>query len=274
MRARSLLAAIMMALSLAYASETAIAADLAVDLELVLAVDVSRSMDKDEQLLQRQGYAAAFRDALLIEAVRDGANKRIAVTYVEWAGRRSQLVIVPWRLIADSASAESFAAEIAGGVPRSLDHTSISRALAFSGQLFATNRFAGRRRVIDISGDGPNNSGEPVAIARNRLVAEGIVINGLPIQIREALSGGIFDYEHLDRYYRDCVIGGVGAFIVTVREADGFAIAIRRKLLLEVAGLVPRLVRIAQGSAPPEPVDCLIGEKRWRSWIGPGGLEP
>ncbi len=241
-----------------------------VDLELVLAVDVSLSMDDDEQRLQRDGYVAAFRDPSILNAIKSGAHGRIAVTYVEWAGSRLQSVVVPWQVIETSEDAHAFAEALAGKpIGRAL-MTSISEAVLSSSRLFAASPARGLRRVIDVSGDGPNNTGPPVELARDRVVASGIVINGLAIDLGR--SGGLysyFDLPDLDRYYEDCVVGGAGAFVLPVRDKREFAAAIRQKLLLEIAGLAPRRAsslwrtQYVKGTGK---YDCLIGEKLWQQY--------
>jgi Protein of unknown function (DUF1194) len=241
-----------------------------VDLELVLAVDVSMSMDHKEQKLQRDGYVAAFRDPSLIRAIKSGPNGRIAVTYVEWAGAGIQSVVIPWRVIASSGDARSFADELAAKpITRAL-MTSISEAISMSSRLFSTSPVKGLRRVIDVSGDGPNNSGDPVAAARDRVVAAGVVINGLAIRIRRGLGTySYFDLPDLDRYYKDCVIGGNGSFVLSVRDKREFATAIRQKLLLEIANAVPRgspQVRHVRFRNVADKYDCLIGEKLWQQY--------
>ena len=187
--------------------------DLPVDLELILAVDVSGSMDREEQTLQRRGYVEAFQHPEVAQAVRSGPYGRIAVTYVEWAGPTAQAVAVPWTLIEDAATAEDFAAGLAEAPPSRIRGTSISGALAFAAPMFAGNGFDGMRRVIDVSGDGPNNIGPPVEPVRDAVLAAGIVINGLPLQLDAPLYMAIGGLE-LSVYYRDCVIGGPGAFVI------------------------------------------------------------
>ena len=240
------------------------AADTQVDLELVLAVDVSRSMDMDEQNLQRDGYVAAFRHKEVIDAIASGPNGRVAVSYVEWAGPSFQRTLVPWTVIDGEASAQAFADRLAKA-PISREHgTSISHSLIYVGPSFEGNGFAGDRRVIDVSGDGPNNMGVPVTIARDPLVQAGITINGLPIMIKRA--GGFASIENLDIYYEDCVIGGTGAFLVPVTDIHKLASAIRRKLVLEIAARPGAFVRASQ--VKPEPrVDCMIGEKLREQWM-------
>lgn len=233
------------------------AAGTPVDLELVIAVDVSGSMDREEFELQRQGYVAAIRHPEFISAVRSGAYGRIALAYVEWSGADRQTAIVPWRLI-DGAEAASAFADTLAAQPLVIDRgTSISAALIFATRLFDANSFDGDRRVIDISGDGPNNYGPAVTAARDYAVGAGVVINGLPILIRPSPV-----YPAMDRYYRDCVIGGPGAFIFPVRSQDEFAEAIRRKLVIEVASGSAGAAVIT--TVAYQPADCLSGE-RFRS---------
>jgi len=239
------------------------AADEPVDLELVLAVDISFSMDTDELQLQRDGYVSALRHPEVIQAIQSGGYGRIAVTYVEWAGTLSVRTVLPWTLIDGQATADAFAARLAAEPLTRARRTSISGALAYSGTLFDGNGLSGLRRVIDVSGDGANNQGLPVTLVRDRIVSEGVTINGLPIILKTRNPGGFFDIADLDIYYEDCVIGGFGAFIVPVRTLTGFAAAVRRKLVLEIAGLPPRIVPAQVAERPPR-VDCLVGEKRWR----------
>jgi hypothetical protein len=187
-------------MALVWPGPSASAAGRAVDLELVLAVDVSLSMDDDEQRLQRDGYAAAFRHPDVIHAIELGGWGRIAVTYVEWAGTGLNRISVPWMEISDKASATAVADAIANIQLVRLFRTSISYGILYSATLFADNGFKGLRRVIDISGDGPNNQGLPVTAARDQVAARGITINGLPLMLKRSRSG-IFDLENLDVFY-------------------------------------------------------------------------
>ena len=171
------------------------AAETPVDVQLVLAVDVSYSMDPDEQQLQREGYMAAITSTEFMQALRHGMHGRIAVTYFEWAGIHHQQIIVPWRLIDGPESADGFAADIARARYTRASRTSISGALLFGMPLFEGSGYRGLRRVIDVSGDGPNNAGVPVTGIRDELIADGIVINGLPIVLKRASSWGMFDLE-------------------------------------------------------------------------------
>jgi hypothetical protein len=199
---------------------------------------------------------------------------RIAVTYIEWAGSTTQHIVVPWTAIATRSDAESFARQLSAKPPNSARRTSISGALEFGGDLFAESGFQGMKRVIDISGDGPNNQGSPVTGARDALIAQGITINGLPLMTNGGLASA-YDVEDLDLYYQDCVIGGPGAFMIPVNDWSQFPEAVRRKLVLELAGgstggeAAHPPVRLAQAA----PVyDCMIGEKMWRdrSWMWDG----
>ena len=233
-----------------------------VNVELVIAVDVSYSMDMDELAVQREGYAQAITSPEFLQALKNGPTGKIAVTYFEWAASFDQKIIIPWRVIDGAASADAVAAEIMETPVRRGSSTSISGAINFATRLFEENPYHGSRRVIDISGDGPNNDGAPVAGARDAAVEKGIIINGLPIMVK-APSLATIDIENLDQYYEDCVIGGPGAFIMTIRDRAKFQEAIRTKLVLEVAGLTPErgLVRAA-GKEPR--VSCLIGEQKVR----------
>ena len=250
--------------TVAFSSLAASAADTSVDLELVLAVDVSRSMDNDEQALQRDGYVAAFRHKDVIDAIASGPNGRIAVSYVEWAGPAFQITLVPWTIIDGEVTAHEFADRLAAA-PMTQEHgTSISNGLIYVGPSFDGNGIAGERRVIDVSGDGPNNMGVPVATARDPLVAKGVTINGLPIMIKR--PSGFASIENLDKYYEDCVIGGTGAFLVTVTDIQKLASAIRRKLVLEIAARPAKFVPASEVKAEPR-VDCMIGEKLREQWM-------
>jgi hypothetical protein len=237
-----------------------------VDTELVLAVDVSYSMDPEEQQLQREGYMTALTSREFMQALREGMHAKIAITYFEWAGPFDQRIVVPWRLIDGPESADSVASEIARTSYRRASRTSISSALQFAKPLFDTSGYNGVRRVVDVSGDGANNSGGPVVAARDDLVAAGITINGLPILLKRP-NTFTMDIENLDVYYEDCVIGGPGAFIVPIHNREQFKEAIRTKLVLEVAGRVPK-ARVVRVQAKPPRVSCTIGEQMWRDRWG------
>jgi hypothetical protein len=245
----------------------AAAQETEVDLELVLAVDVSRSMDPSEQDLQKEGYLAGLQHPEVLAAIRSGFLGRIAVTYVEWAGPGSQETITSWTVIDGPEAAAAFAEEIAAKPISNLRGTSISGALAYTSTLFDGNGFTASRQVIDVSGDGPNNMGFPVLEARAQVLERGITINGLPIMINAQYFSG-YSIPDLDIYYEDCVIGGPGAFLVTVESIDRIAEAIRRKLVLEIAGAPARIMPAQLAETAPR-IDCLIGEKLRRRWMDP-----
>ena len=237
-----------------------------VDVELVLAVDVSYSMDMDELAVQREGYAQAIVSKEFLQALKALPNGKVSVTYFEWAASSDQKIVVPWRIIDGPETADAVADEIMKAPIRRASRTSISGAIYFAMPLFENNPYPGLRRVIDISGDGPNNNGAPVTPARDEALSKGIVINGLPIMVKEP-SYSTMDIENLDWYYEDCVVGGPGSFVVAIKGREKFKEAIRTKLLLEVADRTPDrpVVRVAD----KEPrVSCLIGEKIWQDRWG------
>ncbi|MBZ9653215.1 DUF1194 domain-containing protein [Phyllobacterium lublinensis] len=243
-----------------------------VDVELVLAVDASRSMEPFEQKIQREGYIAAFRRKDVIDAIREGVHGRVAITYVEWAGSTVQRTIVPWTLVDDAASAEQFAAALDKPIPSTQSRTSISGAIDFSSSLFDDNGFKGMRKVIDVSGDGANNNGRPVADARDQALAKGITVNGLPLMTRGDFYSD-WAVKDLDVYYSNCVIGGPGAFMIPVNSWDQFPEAVRRKLVLELAGGTLPLQKVDWTAPGGLPVilaqdklvyDCLSGERIWQ----------
>jgi hypothetical protein len=248
------------------AAGPAAADDQRVDLELVLAVDVSGSMDDDEQVLQRNGYVEAIRSAEVMDAIRAGLTGRIALTYVEWAGPSAQRVVVPWQVVDGPGAAEQFAARLIAAPLGTMRGTSISGGLMMSAMLFEGNGFEGYRRVIDVSGDGPNNMGAPVIPTRNQVLALGIVINGLPITLKP--GGGYGSIHGLDTYYANCVIGGPGSFLVPVTDRSQLVDAIRRKLVLEIADLGGGEGLFATPVADAD-FDCMVGEKLRQRWMDP-----
>jgi hypothetical protein len=237
-----------------------------VDVELVLAVDVSYSMDMDELAIQREGYAQAIVSKEFLQALKSGPNGKISVTYFEWAASSDQKIIIPWRVIDGPETADAVANEIMKTPIRRASRTSISGAINFAMPLFDENPHRGLRRVIDISGDGPNNNGGPVVAARDAALEKGVVINGLPIMVKEP-SYSTMDIDNLDLYYEDCVIGGPGSFVVTIKDREKFKEAIRTKLLLEVAGRTPERPVVPVAGKEPR-VSCLIGEKIWQDRWG------
>ncbi|HET9903323.1 MAG TPA: DUF1194 domain-containing protein [Xanthobacteraceae bacterium] len=245
------------------------AGSVPVDVELVLAVDISYSMDPDELTLQREGYVEAIRSPEFLAALKNGMHARIAVTYVEWAGVNEQRIVLPWRLIDGDASARAVAAEVGQAPIRRAYRTSISGALRFVTPMFEDNGYTGLRRVIDVSGDGTNNQGPPVTEARDEVLAKGIVINGLPIVLKRP-NPTTMDIPNLDVYYEDCVIGGPGSFVVPIQDRGKFKEAIRTKLVLEIAGHRPA-ARVIPARAEAPRVSCTIGERMWQERWGRGG---
>lgn len=215
------------------------AQEVPVDLELVLAVDISGSVDEVEAQLQREGYVAALRHPQVIEAIQGGMIGRIAVAYVEWANEFYQRTVLDWTLLEGPEDALAFSDALAEAPITSVPWTSISGAVDYGSTLFARNGFEGLRRVIDVSGDGYNNRGRLPEAARDEAVAAGITINGLPIVNDRPNPWGGAPPANLDRYYEQRVIGGPGAFIVVAEDFSDFASAILSKLLLEIAGEVP-----------------------------------
>ncbi|MGG5819326.1 DUF1194 domain-containing protein [Falsiroseomonas sp. HW251] len=212
-----------------------------VDLLLVLAADVSQSMQDRDLRLQRRGYAEALRDAEVQGAIASGANAAIGLLYMEWSGVEDQRVLLPWTRIGDAEAAEGFASGLLEAPIRSGTWTSISGALAAARRQMAAAPFTAPRRVVDVSGDGENNAGTPVEEERDAAVAEGIVINGLPILRFDARRSGAAPNGEtaLEEHYRRMVTGGPGAFTVRAQGLENFSEAIRRKLIMEIAGLSP-----------------------------------
>lgn len=221
--------AALLALALAVAGAPRAVAQAGVDLQLVLAVDVSGSVSDERFTLQQQGYVKAFRDWRIIEAIRAGAAQAIAVTMTQWTGPAQQAQVVPWTVVSDEASAAALADAIERAT-RQLHGggTSISGAIDHAVTLFPQGEAKGGRQVIDVSGDGANNRGRPAADARDDAVRKGVTINGLPIL---ALEPG------LDQYYETNVIGGPNAFIQAARSYEAFAEAVLKKLITEIAGM-------------------------------------
>ena len=243
-----------------------------VDVELVLAVDISYSMDIEEQKLQREGYIQALTSPEVLKAIRSGLTGKIAITYFEWAGANTQRVIVPWQILDGPETADAFVARLNATPISRWSRTSVSGAILYGQELFENNGFDSARRVLDISGDGPNNSGILVEDARDRAVKSGIVINGLPIMLNNGRRSA-FDMDDLDDYYTDCVIGGPGSFMVAIKERAQFVEATRTKILREIAGYpdaipLPGGLRIMRANSEQDPprkkIDCRFGEKQWQ----------
>ncbi len=238
-----------------------------VDVELVLAVDVSYSMDLEELAIQREGYAQAIISADFLKALKTGPHGKVAVTYFEWAAAHDQKIIIPWRIVDGPETADAVAAEIMKAPLRRASRTSISGAINFGMQMLSENPYKGLRRVIDISGDGPNNNGEPVLIARDAALEKGVTINGLPVMVKQA-SYATMDIEKLDLYYEDCVIGGAGSFVIPIKEtrqvqgSDPHQADPRGRRAAAGGRVIP-----AQARGEPR-VPCTIGEQLWRERWG------
>jgi hypothetical protein len=214
-----------------------------VDLLLVLASDVSRSVDQPKFLLQREGYAAAISDPQVIDAIKSGAHQRIAVCFVEWSGFGAQKLVIDWTMIDGPATARKFGDQLLE-LPRSFaDRTSISGGIEFAAAQLDRSPFQSSRRTIDVSGDGTNNAGRDVRLARDEVVARGVIVNGLVILSDRPVP---WNAEHtnppggLDKYYQDNVIGGPGAFVLVAEDFHSFGRAIVKKLIAEIALLAPR----------------------------------
>jgi hypothetical protein len=208
-----------------------------VDVNLLLAADVSRSMDEEEARLQREGYVAALHDGAVHEAIAGGPCGAIGLAFLEWSGPEHQTVVMPWTRIAGAAGARDFALRLRAAPISIGTWTSISAALERARLLMAEAPFAAERLVVDVSGDGTNNSGPPVEEARDRAVAGGLVINGLPVMKDPPMRFPGAEPQLLDAYYRESVVGGAGSFVVAAEDFHAFGRAVRRKLILEIAGL-------------------------------------
>lgn len=267
-----------------------------VDLELMLAVDISQSMDYEEHSIQRRGYVDAFRHPDVISALTSGPEGRIAVMYMEWAGDFDPIPTIPWTIIDSKESAHAFADRLEKEPIYGEQRTSISTALLAAQDYIMNNDISSHRQVIDVSGDGANNAGRLVEPVRDEVVKNGIIINGLPIMLNKPME--FYDIDHLDRYYKHCVIGGTGAFIAPVFDLRHLPATIRKKLVMEIASIEietdmapiqfaeteepqpqrgePGLYR-AQLRLPTEKTDCTIGEQVWgggRGYGGPGRFRP
>lgn len=230
-----------------------------VDLQLILAVDVSPSMSKVEQRVQRDGYVDAFRHTDIARAIKSGERGRIAVLYLEWAGPRQQTVIVPWTIVESLDDVLTLADRLAALPLTEGRGTSISGALSAANDQFAKSGLRSPRRVIDVSGDGPNNAGALLDPIRQVLLAEGVTTNGLPIampRIGEADGFAMYDRSNLQSYFERCVIGGPDAFTIGVTEAAMFATAVRRKLVREISMNMGQVIHASYTVRSDRTVDC------------------
>jgi Protein of unknown function (DUF1194) len=239
-----------------------------VDVALVLAVDISYSMDLEELALQRNGYIQALKSPEVAKAIDRGLIGKIAVMYFEWAGANVQHVVVPWTIIDGPQAASAFAEKLVEAPTRRGRKTSIAAAIDASVAFIEQAPVRAMKKVIDVSGDGPNNDGRFVTQSRDDALAKGIGINGLPLTLKPS---GYLDIDNLDRYYKDCVIGGPGAFLIPVKDPGNFIEAVRNKLVLEISRVpqdIAPTVLFAQTQGTTRPTDCMIGERQWRERWG------
>ncbi|MBS0547315.1 MAG: DUF1194 domain-containing protein [Proteobacteria bacterium] len=236
-RRTALMGSLVSSLAALAAGNGAGAADLQpVDLLLVMAVDISRSVDEVEAELQRRGYIEAMANERVIDAILSGENKRIAVCYVEWAGTHYQETVIDWMAIDSAAAARRFADRLSEAPRASQSWTAVGAALAYAARQFERAPFVAKRRVIDVSGDGRTNDGPPAELVRDKLVADGFVINGLPVMMNRSNFGRPPDTA-LDKYYEENVIGGQGSFTVVAGSFEDFGRAVRSKLIREISSL-------------------------------------
>lgn len=241
-----------------------------VDLELILAIDISGSVDAEEGKLQRDGYITALQDPEVIRAIRSGIEGKIAIAYFEWSGPETKRLLLDWTLIDDEASAKAAAAKLATFPIRSAMSTSISGAIDYAMPMYG-KAFESDRRVLDISGDGPNNAGRLVTAAREAALERGITINAVPIINNRPNVTGFPQLENLDLYFQHCVIGGPGAFLIVAEGFESFAEAIKKKMIIEIADLtspharwsLPSPVQLASQDYAP---GCDIGERQSREF--------
>ncbi|WP_082733725.1 DUF1194 domain-containing protein [Polycladidibacter hongkongensis] len=238
------------------APPTTAQAEFPVDVELILAVDISQSMDPDEQRIQREGYVAALTSDAFIDTIEFGPSGRIAAMYYEWGGENEQFIVADWQIISDRASAIEFANRIAESPLRKVQRTSLSASIDFARAQFQSNSYKGLRQVLDVSGDGPNNQGRKVVDARDEAVSAGVIINGLPLMLKDQ-NLAWQSILKLDDYYNDCVIGGAGSFAIPVRDKNSFKDAIQIKLIMEVAGIKKQLNNL-HTAKQRKPVNCAI----------------
>jgi hypothetical protein len=236
------------------------AADTRVDVALVLAADVSGSMTEARLATQRDGFAGAFRNPALLDAIHAGIHRRIAVTYVEWAGSDEHWLVAPWTVIDDAASAEAFATRLSTAARERGRNTSLSAGLLFAAAQFASLATPADRMTIDLSGDGPNNAGPPVAAVRDLVVGHGITVNGLPIAPPPPVSA----YAEMQgpraidlaAYFAACVIGGAGSFTMPIAGPGQLFAAIQRKLVLEIAEEPAHFILAGFTPGQPANADC------------------
>lgn len=244
-----------------------VSANNQVDVELVLAVDVSGSMSPNELRIQRRGYVEALRSDEVWNAIDRGLIGSIAVMYVEWARYDLQQVVVPWTKISTRKEALNFANRLLNAEYGNMQSTSISGAIGFGMEQLKSNAWHGLRRVVDISGDGPNSQGGLVTVARDEAVNQGVIINGLPIVVTGQVRGRGSFRGDLGEYYKSCVIGGPGSFVIPVTKWEEFGEAVRRKLVWELAQNAPSSFVIQASFESEADYDCEVGEKLHGTWL-------
>jgi len=259
------------------------AAKEAVDLELVIATDVSFSVDDNEARMQREGAVTAFRSPEVVRAIQAGSIGKIAVAYIDFSNVNASRVVATWQAIHDQASANAFADALAMARRTDGVQTSISSGIERAARMIENNDYEGTKKVIDVSGDGPNNEGRLVDKVRDEVVAKGMIINGLPI-VTEADKFDIYYLPDLDKYYEGCVVGGPGSFIHVAHGFQDLARALRRKLVLEISDASkpsnPLLFKVAErrpgfSSHPAYEKGCDIGERMRYGTVNPSdGREP
>lgn len=244
-----------------------------VDLELVLATDNSQSIDRSEALLQRQGVAAAFKHPDVVRAIQAGTYGRIAVAYVDWSSLPYSRLTIDWRIVSDKASADAFADALLRAPFYFGQGTAIGETMQLAAQMIETNAIEGTQKSIDISGDGPNNTGSPVYSARDEIVAKRITINGLPVISTGEYGNGDWGmyYGKLEEYYVNCVIGGPRAFAIPAKGFEEFAQAVRRKLVLEISDASPAPAGVIPTGAAPSPPPPTLRPPENRSAENCGG---
>jgi hypothetical protein len=228
----------LLATAVLMASSATAEAQEEVDLELVLAADGSGSIDDDELRLQREGWATALTSEEVLAGIGNGLTGKIAIAYVEWGGPSSQVTVVDWQIVSDAASATAFAEKLRTRPRGAQGYNSISNAIDYSVKLVETNDYDGTRKIIDVSGDGPNIGGRPLAAARGDALAKNFTINGLAIRRPGGRPGGPGGMA-LETYYAEAVIGGPGSFVEIADSEQPFALAAKRKLVQEIAGRLP-----------------------------------
>lgn len=240
-----------------------------VDLELVMGIDISGSIDPDEARLQRQGYVLAFRDKAVIRAILGGYHGRIAVAYYEWSDSFRQQTLMDWTLLDSEQAIMDFARMLEDRPITVWTRTSISGAMRYAVKVFDQSPYRSERRVLDLSGDGANNDGGLVTDAREQTLAQGIAINGLPIINDRPNPWGFPNQQDLDAYYEGCVIGGPRSFVVVARSFEDFGEAVKKKLLQEIVDAGPHFLPVQTAQAGRTRFERAEGRPDFRNHVRP-----